>query len=191
MITLYKYQQIAVNKLLARIKMDFEYDLGSSTQILKAPTGAGKTVVLSSLINELPDELDDNLCFIWVSPGKGDLLGQSYRSVNNFIRSSRVSQYDINMSDISINEVVFVNFQVIGIGMMWRFNGNDITAGHGQILVGLEARYDVTNLIVETTSFVFFMLVKLQSVCDVVRHVAEDFVEEHKLTGFHLNGDTR
>lgn len=89
MVELFNYQRVAVDKLKENINKDRKNGK-SSLQVLKAPTGAGKTVMLSALIDEyFFDELEDTFCVIWISPGKGDLLEQSYKSVNKNIGSGR------------------------------------------------------------------------------------------------------
>lgn len=47
--------------------------------VLSAPTGSGKTVMLSAALGAV----GGNVATIWLSPGKGDLHEQSYRSVSS------------------------------------------------------------------------------------------------------------
>lgn len=46
--------------------------------VFQAPTGSGKTLMVARFIEEIIKELpEDDLCFVWVSIGKGDLHLQS------------------------------------------------------------------------------------------------------------------
>lgn len=77
-----RYQEKAVDKLLSRTKELFDEDLDKRTIVFQAPTGSGKTFMLSQYIEQLIDEAqDEDLCFLWLSPGKGKLHRQSYKSL--------------------------------------------------------------------------------------------------------------
>lgn len=77
-----RYQEKAVDKLLSRTKELLSENLDKRTIVFQAPTGSGKTYMMSQYIEQIIDELkDDDLCFLWLSPGKGSLHKQSYRSL--------------------------------------------------------------------------------------------------------------
>ena len=79
-----RYQEKAVDKLLSRTKELFGENLDKRTIVFQAPTGSGKTFMMSQYIEQLIDELkDEDLCFLWLSPGKGSLHKQSYKSLKN------------------------------------------------------------------------------------------------------------
>lgn len=74
---LFDFQERAVVRLL-----DFSTDSRSSqTIVLKAPTGAGKTILLIGYVDEYLDHVDSDVAFIWLCPGKGDLEEQSRRKM--------------------------------------------------------------------------------------------------------------
>lgn len=77
-----RYQEKAVDKLLSRTKELFDENLDKRTIVFQAPTGSGKTFMMSQYIEQLIEELkDEDLCFLWLSPGKGSLHKQSYKSL--------------------------------------------------------------------------------------------------------------
>ena len=76
------YQQTAVDELVMKTKLLFGKKLSRRTIIFQSPTGSGKTFMMSQYIAQLVDESkDQDLCFLWLSPGKGSLHEQSFRSI--------------------------------------------------------------------------------------------------------------
>ena len=76
--TLKDYQFKAVESLKERFRIYFkeldENRITSAQLVFKAPTGSGKTFIVTSLIEDLVEEFsDENFCVIWACPGKGDL----------------------------------------------------------------------------------------------------------------------
>ena len=51
------------------------------TITVKAPTGAGKTVILIDFIDKYLNSVNSNTAFIWLCPGKGDLEEQSRKKM--------------------------------------------------------------------------------------------------------------
>lgn len=51
----------------------------SSKQVItvKAPTGAGKTIILIKYVDEFLKNTSKNTAFVWLCPGKGNLEEQS------------------------------------------------------------------------------------------------------------------
>jgi type III restriction enzyme len=77
-----KYQEEAVNDLVYKSKMLFGKKIDKRTLVFQAPTGSGKTFMMSAYIRQMIDELrNDDICFLWLSPGKGELQKQSYNSL--------------------------------------------------------------------------------------------------------------
>ena len=74
------YQSKAVMQLLTLSKMYFDLE-GNETIVLQAPTGSGKTITMARYILDLVNETDRDLCFLWISIGKGELHKQSLKSV--------------------------------------------------------------------------------------------------------------
>lgn len=122
MIELKDYQREAVNKL--KVEVIDLLNLSESRQklIFKAPTGAGKTVMASTLLDELTDEVREGKCkytdvaYIWIAPNK--LHQQSYLSMRNFFTETRrlhpVMFDEVNPSEgLQPGDVLFVNWESI------------------------------------------------------------------------------
>ena len=69
----FDFQEKAVLNLL-----DISTDSNSKqTVVMKAPTGAGKTIILIGYVDEYLNNVNSNTAVIWLCPGKGDLEEQS------------------------------------------------------------------------------------------------------------------
>ena len=92
--------------------------------VLKAPTGAGKTVMASEMLATLTEELQSRsdlpfrqVAFIWIAPNK--LHQQSYFKMKNFFTETRLLKPvmfdELDQSDgiIHQGEVLFVNWESI------------------------------------------------------------------------------
>ncbi len=85
---------------------------------LQAPTGAGKTIMAASLIERLASETQEELCFIWVTIGKGDLQVQSRNALLRFFNGNPTvnlieEQFNGGRTAIHRNEVIVVNWEKI------------------------------------------------------------------------------
>ena len=78
------YQEEAVDKLKKRTR-DFLEETGNETIVFQAPTGAGKTFMATKYMEEIVKEVNDDLCFLWISIGKGELHKQSLKAVKREI----------------------------------------------------------------------------------------------------------
>ena len=94
MIVLKKYQEEAVDSLLANTYKLLKKPMARHTQVLKAPTGSGKTVMMAAFLNKLCEEIPDRLelpkrevAFVWIAPNKLHL--QSYLSLKNYFSELR------------------------------------------------------------------------------------------------------
>ncbi|WP_411842835.1 DEAD/DEAH box helicase family protein [Salinicoccus sp. HZC-1] len=91
----------------------------NSICVFQAPTGSGKTVMIGQLIRELIDEnTDTDLCFLWVSIGKGQLHVQSKNKLENMFEGSPIcslieEEFVGFREEINQNEVVFVNWEKV------------------------------------------------------------------------------
>src|SRR5699024_2387669 len=84
--------------------------------LFQAPTGSGKTTTTGILFEEyMKKHKNLNVGFIWISPGKGDLAGQSKRSMeSNFNYFNSITLQDvINQGEIKNRDVVFINWESI------------------------------------------------------------------------------
>lgn len=122
MIELKDYQREAINKL--KVEVIDLLNLSDSRQklVFKAPTGSGKTVMASALLDELTVEVRDGKCkytdvaFIWIAPNK--LHQQSYFKMRSFFSETRrlcpVMFDEVNPSEgLQPGEVLFVNWESI------------------------------------------------------------------------------
>jgi len=118
-INLKEYQRGAVDDLIYRNKKLLDKNGKGKICVFQAPTGSGKTIIVAKFIEEITKELpESDLCFIWVSPGKGELHKQSKRSLdkifNGFPRVSLLeSEFSGSRERIVQNEVVIVNWEKI------------------------------------------------------------------------------
>ena len=116
-INLKSYQEQAVAELIATSKKLLAKEGLKKICVFQAPTGSGKTLMTAIFIDELIKELpDEDLCFVWVSIGKGDLHLQSKHSLERiFSGAPRVSLVEEEFSGgrerIIRNEVVVVNWE--------------------------------------------------------------------------------
>src|SRR3989338_7283246 len=116
-IELKPYQEKAVGELVATVKTLLEKEGQKKVCVFQAPTGSGKTIMTAKFIEEIIKELpDDDLCFVWVSIGKGDLHLQSKRSLEEvFGGAPRVSlveeEFTGGRGRIVRNEVVVANWE--------------------------------------------------------------------------------
>lgn len=112
-----RYQEKAVDELVLKTKLLLNKNIEKRTIVFQSSTGSGKTFMMSKYIAQLIDEMkDQDLCFLWLSPGKGSLHEQSYKSLkkeffgfpvaylleNEFVGSRRT---------IDKNEVVVGNWE--------------------------------------------------------------------------------
>ena len=109
-IKLFEFQEQAVMKLI---------DLTSKTDskqtiIMKAPTGAGKTIILIDYIDTYLTNISDNTAFIWLCPGKGNLEEQSREKMVKFA-PGRVTQnlFDALLSGFTPGSTTFINWELV------------------------------------------------------------------------------
>lgn len=116
-INLKKYQETALNDLTYHTSYYLDREGKGEIIIFQAPTGSGKTVIIAKYIEEIIREKDkEDLCFIWLSIGKGELHIQSKKSLesifNGFPKVSLVEdEFGGVRSYINKNEVVVANWE--------------------------------------------------------------------------------
>ena len=83
--TLKRYQEKAVDELILKSKLLLDRNIDKRTIVFKAPTGSGKTFMMSRFIQDFIKENKrdkrGDFCFLWMSIGKGNLQIQSYDSL--------------------------------------------------------------------------------------------------------------
>ena len=116
-IDLKPYQEKAVNQLVETTVKLMGYDGPGEVCVFQSPTGSGKTIMVAKYIENLIKELPkEDLCFIWMSIGKGDLHLQSKHSLEKvfagFPRVTSVEDAFIGgREQIVQNEVVVANWE--------------------------------------------------------------------------------
>ena len=119
MIELKEYQKKAVKQLKENILDMLKLHEDRQKIVFKAPTGAGKTVCASALLDELNMELSNTFeeaAFIWIAPNK--LHVQTYLSMRNFFSETRTLR-PVFFSDVDASvglnpgEVLFLNWESI------------------------------------------------------------------------------
>lgn len=88
----------------------------TSKQVItvKAPTGAGKTVILIKYIDEYLKNTNGKTAFIWLCPGKGNLEEQSKESMDKLTphRDTRNLVYSMLMG-FDGGSVTFINWELV------------------------------------------------------------------------------
>lgn len=112
-----RYQEKAVDELLLKTKLLLDKSLDKKTIVFQSPTGSGKTLMMTEYIEQLIKELEDtDLCFLWVSIGKGDLHVQSYNSLKREFQGFPdvyllEQEFFGSRETIAKNEIVVVNWE--------------------------------------------------------------------------------
>ena len=111
------YQLEAINQLMVFTNLYLNTPK-NETIVFQSPTGSGKTITMSRYILELTEKSTEDLCFLWISIGKGDLQVQSYKSVKKEIGDSiecslLEDEFFGSRDVINQNEIVFVNWEKI------------------------------------------------------------------------------
>jgi len=115
------YQVEAVNELVNKTIKLLEESGNRKRLVFKAPTGSGKTVMASQMLDELTTQLaevEKEVAIIWIAPNK--LHQQSYMRMKNYFSETRVLRpvmYDeLDHSTngyIKPGEIFFVNWESI------------------------------------------------------------------------------
>ena len=109
------YQRDAVDEI--KEYFDLAFKKRNKTIVFKSPTGSGKTLMMSSVIEEeVAEREDDKFCFVWASIGKGELQKQSYDSVKSYVQGFPIctlleEEFFGSRGFIKNHEVVFVNWE--------------------------------------------------------------------------------
>lgn len=81
---------------------------------VKAPTGAGKTVILIKYIDEYLNNTYGNTAFIWLCPGKGNLEEQSKEQMEKITpdRDTRPLIYSL-LTGFAARSTTFINWELV------------------------------------------------------------------------------
>lgn len=111
-----KYKEKAIKKLLETANELLESD-GNENIIFKAPTGAGKTIIMADFLLRFVEKRNDNkiFSFIWAAPRKLHL--QSKEKLEEFYKENRVLECsnleELTDKKIAENEILFLNWESI------------------------------------------------------------------------------
>ena len=114
-----EFQAKAVDGICNLANMSLTERISKKTIVFKSPTGSGKTFMMSQVIKRMVEDsdfADFDLCFLWVSIGKGDLEKQSAYSLKiEFDGSPKISLLENEFvgarNEISKNEILVFNWE--------------------------------------------------------------------------------
>lgn len=149
------YQRDAVDEI--KEYFDFNFNKKGTKIVFKSPTGSGKTLMISSVIEEeVAERENDNFCFVWASIGKGELQKQSYNSVKSYVQGHPVctlleEDFFGSRRFIKNHEVIFVNWEKLiskdrGTGD-WKNNLMKDSEGHNFCDVIRQTKKNGTKII--------------------------------------------
>ncbi len=111
------YQSYAIDEL--KDYFDLYIKREEKEIVLKAPTGSGKTLILTKFLEDICLDnkyADEKISFIWVSIGKGDLHRQSYSKVKEELNGSPdcellTPSFLQSHEFIDDKQIIFVNWE--------------------------------------------------------------------------------
>jgi len=113
-----EFQQKAVNQMVSSCSLMLDLPTRQNVCVLKSPTGSGKTYMTAAFIEKLIKRREDELCFVWVTIGKGELQIQSKNALVRYFNGSPVArlieeEFTGGRKIIERNEVIVVNWEKI------------------------------------------------------------------------------
>lgn len=108
-----EYQENSLKTLLMKIQKH-----GSGKYMFKAPTGSGKTVIMSKFLAKFTAESKDDYAFIWASPRKNLPLQSRERMGENNALDCVLTNTIIGNQRIEKNQVWFVNWEKMSRGLL-------------------------------------------------------------------------
>lgn len=82
--------------------------------ILKSPTGSGKTIILLSYIKDYLANINNEMIFIWLTPGKGNLEEQSKEKMCKLTPTAKTGDIsNILLQGFNSGTTYFVNWEMI------------------------------------------------------------------------------
>lgn len=107
---LFNFQEKAVLNLL-----DLSIDSNSKqTVVMKAPTGAGKTIILIGYVDEYLNNVNSNTAVIWLCPGKGELEEQSRQKMMKYAPHRKTQNlFDALQGGFEPESTTFINWELV------------------------------------------------------------------------------
>lgn len=109
-LNLFDFQENAVMKLLEMTEDSNE----KQTIVMRAPTGAGKTIILIDFVDKYLSDVNPNTAFVWLCPGKGDLEEQSREKMQK-VAPQRDTQdlKDALQNGFTPESTTFINWEMV------------------------------------------------------------------------------
>lgn len=111
----YTFQIDAVNQMIDAYRLNKAGVKKNNNIILQSPTGSGKTAMLVMLMDRLvQDYPEDNVAFVWLTPGAGELEQQSWTKTSQ--NAQYVQPYyllDALSDGFKQNSVTFLNWELV------------------------------------------------------------------------------
>ncbi len=108
-----------MNLTLKNFQMQAIADLNAACRkpkkeiVLKSCTGSGKTIILTHFIDRYLKE-NAQTCFVWFTPGKGNLEDQSKAKMDTYIHSAQTKLLaDVLTAGFEENDVAFINWEMV------------------------------------------------------------------------------
>jgi type III restriction enzyme len=110
------YQNEAIRDLTNETKKLLYQTNDNKMVVFQSPTGSGKTVMTANYIKSMASTKIEDVCFVWISIGKGDLHLQSKKKLEKIFRgfpkcSLVEEEFTGSRTVIEQNEVVVVNWE--------------------------------------------------------------------------------
>lgn len=81
---------------------------------VKAPTGAGKTIILIDFVDKYLNTVNANTAFVWLCPGNGDLEEQSRKKMIKHLPSKPTKNlFDALLSGFEAGSTTFINWELV------------------------------------------------------------------------------
>ncbi|HEY5587941.1 MAG TPA: DEAD/DEAH box helicase family protein [Candidatus Paceibacterota bacterium] len=85
-----------------------------NTHVVKAPTGAGKTLILIDYIDKYLSDVNSNVSFVWLCPGKGNLEEQSRKKMLKHLPSRNSKNlFDVLTMGFKSGDTTFINWELV------------------------------------------------------------------------------
>lgn len=106
---LFDFQEKCVNYLL-----NTSNNGGKNKTIVKAPTGAGKTIILIDFIDKYLKCINNKTVFIWLCPGKGNLEEQSQKKMTKHLPNRKSKNlFEVLASGFQEADTAFINWELV------------------------------------------------------------------------------